>query len=53
MTSCLLLCIAAVIVLVAVVCAAVRFCDLEHVDLAASLGKLGNFTLKVKRRPSP
>lgn len=49
----MLLCIASLIVLTAVICAAVRVCDLEHVDFGASFWKLATFSLKVKRRQLP
>ncbi|MGE2717581.1 DUF6953 family protein [Mycolicibacterium litorale] len=49
MATYLLLCSVFVIVLVAVVCVAVRFCDLDHVDLGATLWKPA-VSVKVKRR---
>ncbi|WP_155763126.1 hypothetical protein [Mycobacterium colombiense] len=47
----LLVCLAAIIVLVIVVCAAVRICDLDHVDLNANLLKFAAVSFSVKSRP--
>ena len=46
----LLLCLAAFILLVLAMCAAVRVCHLEQVDLRANVLKLAVFSFTVKSR---
>lgn len=47
----LLICLAAIIVLVIAVCAAVRFCNLDQVNLHANVLKLAVVSFSVTSRP--
>lgn len=47
----LLICLAAILVLVVAVCLAMRFCNLDQVNLHANVLKLANVSFSVKSRP--
>lgn len=47
----LLCCLAALIVLVVVLCLAPRFCNLGHVEFHANVWKLAAFTFRAESRP--
>jgi hypothetical protein len=47
----LLICLAGFILLVIAVCAAVRLCNLDHVNLNANVLKLAAVSFSVKSRP--
>lgn len=51
--SLLLICLFAVIVLVIAVCIAVRFCNLENVDLSANITRFAAVRFSVTGRPPP